>query len=82
MSLPHRSMMVVDDDDEKEIANLHREYLQRFDFTSNTASFTDPLLTFSYYKKDCKLPPIIIIVGGLQEYTIITNKISRICTSK
>jgi hypothetical protein len=60
MSLPHLLMVVVDD--EKEMANLHREHLQRSGFNSN-ASFTDSLFTFSYYKKEYILHTIIT---GLQ----------------
>ena len=51
-------MVVVDD--EKEMANRFRKYLQRSGFNSNT-SFTDSLLTFSY--KDHRLHTIIT---GLQ----------------
>ena len=40
-------MVVVDD--EKEMANRYRKYLQRSGFNSNT-SFTDSLLTFSYMR--------------------------------
>lgn len=48
MSLSHLLMVVVDD--EKEMANRYRKYLQRSGFNSNT-SFTDSLLTFSYILK-------------------------------
>jgi DNA-binding response OmpR family regulator len=60
MSLSHFLMVVVDD--EKEMANQFRKYLQRSGFNSNT-SFTDSLLTFSYYTNDHRFHTIIT---GLQ----------------
>ena len=49
-------MVVVDD--EKEMANRFRKYLQRSGFNSNT-SFTDSLLTFSYILKIIDYIPLL-----------------------
>jgi hypothetical protein len=68
MSLPHLLMVVVDD--EKEMANPHRKYLQRSGFNSNTY-FTDSLFTFNYHKKDIRLHTIIT---GLQVFCLYDIK--------
>jgi hypothetical protein len=76
MSLSHLLMVVVDD--EKEMANPHRKYLQRSGFNSN-ASFTDSLLTSNYYKKDHRLHTIIIGLKVLCLYDVkrSSKKIER-----
>ena len=71
MSLSHLLMVVVDD--EKEMANPHRKHLQRSGFNSNT-SFTDSLLTSSYYKRDHILHNISI---GLQMLYLQCKKICK-----